>query len=54
MRDCKKCLWYEDCTERVPCEHYYDGSMDGDIEAYEQDLRMRANTHAEVMNDIRS
>lgn len=54
MKNCKRCIWYDDCAEQVPCEHYYDGSLDSEIEDYGLDLKIRAKAYAEVVENVLS
>ena len=51
-KNCKYCIWFDDCDAHELCDNYYDGSMRDDIRDYKSELKDRAEAYSEVMSDI--
>ena len=51
IKNCKNCIWFDQCHEDEVCDSYEPASLEEqeamDIEAYEEDLRMRHEYYME-------
>ena len=58
IKDRKNCIWFDQCHEDEACESYDPVSFEEqeamDIEAYEEDLRMRHEIYMEQVKEQNS
>lgn len=55
IKNCKNCIWFDQCHEDEVCDSYEPASLEEqeamDIEAYEEDLRMRHKLYMEQVEE---
>lgn len=55
IKNCKNCIWFDQCHEDEVCDSYEPASLEEqeamDIEAYEEDLRMRHGLYMEQVEE---
>ena len=54
-KKCENCIWFDQCHEDEVCDSYEPASLEEqeamDIEAYEEDLRMRHKLYMEQVEE---
>lgn len=54
-KKCENCIWFDQCHEDEVCDSYEPASLEEqeamDIEAYEEDLRMRHEHYMEQVEE---
>lgn len=55
IKNCKNCIWFDQCHEDEVCDSYEPASLEEQeamgIEAYEEDLRMRHELYMEQVEE---
>lgn len=55
IKNCKNCIWFDQCHEDEVCDSYEPASLEEqetmDIETYEDDLRMRHELYMEQVEE---
>lgn len=54
MRDCKNCIWFDQCGQEEPCE-YYETANTADkltIKSYNRDMELRDLVYRSVIDEL--